>query len=167
MQLSEDLFSQRSLIEGEIHCDVGLSGISLKAAVYGIGQNPILAEGTLPFNLSLFPLQVTPQNDQPLKIAVQAEGELGPYLQFFYNEPSNLSGEAKIALSIEGQIDSPTIHGQLDLLDGMYESASTGATYKNVQAHIEADGAKLILTQFSAQDDLQGSLRPTDFSISI
>src|SRR6202035_3934121 len=72
-----------------------------------------------------------------------------------------LSGHAKIALQLSGQMNAPQIRGNIDLINGAYESLSTGALYHNIHAHLEGEGSKIILKNFSAQDNKNGSITAT------
>ena len=91
-------------------------------------------------------------------MAFQAEGELDPYLHLLYNDTINLTGQAKIALKLSGQMQAPQIQGGIDIYQGAYESLKTGALFHNIQARLEGDGSKVVLTQFSAHDNKNGIL---------
>lgn len=156
IQITEPMFANHPFIEGEWDLFFDDNRLNLKGLLTGIGRNPIHASGFLPYYLSSKGL--IPNKDNTLELTLNAEGELDPYLNLFYNESSNMTGHAKIALLLHGKLDSPQINGTVDLTDGTYESFSTGALYKNIEASLEGNGSKLILKHFSAQDNKQGSI---------
>ncbi len=55
-------------------------------------------------------------------------------------------------------MQAPQIQGGIDIYQGAYESLKTGALFHNIQAHLEGDGSKVVLTQFSAHDNKNGFL---------
>jgi translocation and assembly module TamB len=161
IHIIEDIFTQKPLIAGRVDLYLNGRGIQLKSELNGIGYTPLQIAGTLPIALSLTPFNFKIDSQLPFDLALNAEGELDPYLHLFYNDVTNLSGQAKIALRLTGQMNSPQIQGHIDLRNGAYESLSTGALYHNIQAHLEGDGSKIILKQFSAQDNKSGSIAAT------
>lgn len=152
MQIIEEVFTKKPFINGKIILNLDREGIQLDSKLNGIGSTPLLIAGQLPFHFNLDPLSLKLHSDLPFNLDLNAEGELDPYLHLFYNDTTNLSGQAKIALNISGQLNAPQIKGHIDLINGTYESLGTGALYHNIQAHLEGEGSKIILTQLSAQD---------------
>lgn len=161
IQIVEDIFANKPLIGGRVHLDLNAKGMQVNSELNGIGHTPLLVSGNLPISLSLNPFDFKTDAQLPFNLALNAEGELDPYLHLFYNDTTNLSGHAKIALRLTGQMNAPQIQGHVDLVNGAYESLSTGALYHNIQAHLEGDGSKIVLKQFSAQDNKQGSIAAT------
>lgn len=161
VQIAENIFAQKPFIEGQIHLDLNQHGLSLKSDLYGIGRTPVSIEGYLPVTVSLDPPLVKLEDHLPFDLELQAEGELDPYLNLFYNDITNLTGQAKIALRLNGLIQEPQIHGFINLTNGTYESLSSGALFHHIQAHLEGNGSRIILTQFSAQDKKGGTITAT------
>ncbi len=158
IQVIEDIFAKKPFIAGKLYLDLSGKGIQVSSELKGIGHTPLLISGQLPISLSLDPVNFKIDPNLPFKLALNAEGELDPYLHLFYNDTTNLSGQAKIALQLTGQMMAPQIQGHIDLINGAYESLSTGAIYHNIQAHLEGNGSKIVLSKFSAQDNKQGSI---------
>lgn len=161
IQIIEDLFAQKPFITGRIHLDLEPRGIWVKSELNGIGHTPFSISGTLPITLNLDSLSFGMHAALPFDLALNAEGELDPYLHLFYNDVTNLSGHAKIALRLSGQMNAPQIQGHIDLLNGAYESLSTGAIFHHIEGHLEGNGSQIILTHFSAKDNKQGSITAT------
>lgn len=161
IQIIEDIFAQKPFITGRVNLDLNGKGILVNSELNGIGHTPLLVSGTLPVALNLDPFDVKIDSALPFHLGLNAEGQLDPYLHLFYNDATNLSGHAKIALRLSGQMLAPQIQGHIDLLNGAYESLSTGASYHNIEGHLEGDGSKIVLTHFSAQDTKQGSITAT------
>lgn len=161
IQIIEEIFAQKPFIEGKLHLNLNERGLQVKSDLNGIGNTPLRISGILPFKLSLNPFDFKIDSQLPFDVTLNAEGELDPYLHLFYNDTTNLTGQAKIALKLNGQIHEPQIQGKIDLINGTYESLSTGGLYHNIQAHLEGDGSKVRLTKFSAEDHKNGSITAT------
>lgn len=161
IQIIEDIFANKPFIAGKLFLNLDEKGIQLQSELKGIGSSPLLIRGQLPFSLNLDRISFKLNPELPFNLALNVEGELDPFLHLFYNDTTNLSGHAKIALNLSGQINAPQIKGHIDLINGAYESLSTGALYHNIQAHLEGDGSKIILTKLSAQDSKNGQISAT------
>jgi translocation and assembly module TamB len=161
IEITEDILTNHPKMESEWDVEINQSGMHVQGILTGIGKTPMQAKGILPFTLSLAPPRLSLDNQLPFQFHVQAEGEINPFLHLFYSDTSNLTGQANLSLTLEGNISAPQIRGQVNLVNGSYESLSTGALYKNIEAHIEGDGSQLILKSFSAQDSKQGSITAT------
>ncbi len=158
MQITEDIFAQKPLIQGEIDLNIHESGIQLQSTLNGIGHSPVIAYGTLPFTPSLSPPGLNISQITPFSLNLEAEGKIDPYMHLLYNDSTNLTGDVKIALNLSGQINTPRIQGSIDLYNGAYESLSSGSTFHNIQAHLEGDGSKIVLKNFSAENTKSGSI---------
>ncbi len=158
MQITEDIFTQKPLIQGEIDFSIHESGIELQSTLNGIGNTPVIAYGTLPFTASLSPPGLNVSQITPFSLNLEAEGKIDPYMHLLYNDSTNLTGDVKIALNLSGQINAPRIQGSIDLYNGAYESLSSGSTFHNIQAHLEGDGSKIVLKNLSAENTKSGSI---------
>lgn len=161
LQVIEDVFASKPLISGDVFLHFDEKGVQIQSNLNGVGNTPLLVNGTLPYSFSLVPYQFEVNPDLPFQVSLKAEGELDPYLHLFYNDTTNLSAHAKISLQLSGKIDSPQIEGNIDLLNGTYESLSTGALYRDIQARLEGNGSKIILTHLYAVDNKQGHILAT------
>lgn len=161
IQIIEDIFANKPFIAGRLLLNLDEKSIQLKSELNGVGHTPLQIAGQLPLELSLNPFSFKIDPQLPFALTLNAEGELDPYLHLFYNDTANLSGHTKIALTLSGQLNNPQMKGHIDLINGAFESLSTGALYHNIQAHLEGDGAKINLTQFSAQDSKNGQISGT------
>ncbi len=158
MQITEEIFAQNPLVQGNIQLDLNGSGINLKSTLNGIGSSPVHAQGTLPIAFSLSPISMVIQKDNPFSVTLEARGEIGPYMHLFYNDTSNLTGQVKIAINLSGQIDNPQIKGSIKLTDGAYEILKSGSIYHNIQAILEGDGSVVVIKHFSAENSKHGSI---------
>ena len=161
VQIVEEIFAQYPFLAGKLLMELDGEGIHLQSELTGIGRTPLLVSGSLPVQFSLNPYQLDVSQSLPFNLLVNAEGDLDPYLHLFIHDSTNLAGHAKIALSIGGKLQSPEVKGSIDLTEGSYESLNTGAFYHHIQAHLEGDGSKILLTEFSARDNKNGSLTAT------
>jgi translocation and assembly module TamB len=161
MQLTNEVFNKKPLLQGEALFTIAERGVNLKGTVHGIGNRPILTNGVLPITFSLAPFKAEVNDALPFQIQLQAEGELDSFAHLLYQDTTNLSGYTKIALNLHGKISAPQVNGHVDLSNGVYESLNTGAIYRNIQANLEGNGSKLILKRFRAQDQKNGVIEAT------
>lgn len=159
MLIAEQIFANQPSIKGDIICELGDVGIHVQGELSGIGNHPFTVEGILPVSLSLSPANMVLHEKTPFHLTLLAEGEMDPYLHLFYNDTSNITGDAKIALEITGSLANPEITGGVDFQNGTYESFDTGAIYRNISARVEGDGSKLLLKNFIAHDKAQGNIK--------
>ncbi len=158
VQMIEEAFTQKPSIAGKLIFSLDEKVIRLQSRLDGFDQAPILMTGQLPIHFSLKPFVFKIDSQLPFEFSLNGEGKLDPYLNLFYNDTTNLSGQARIALKLSGQIQDPEIQGLIDLSNGTYESLSTGALYHHIEAHLEGKGKKMVLTRFSAQDKRNGQI---------
>jgi translocation and assembly module TamB len=157
VQLTEEILQQRPFIDGDIALKLGADGISLQSELKGIGSTPFIIDGHLPYTIGLIPFQFRKESALPFHIAMNAEGELAPYMSLFLSDATNITGKAKIALEIDGDIGAPEVKGSIALSEGSYESFSTDTIYHHIQGRLEGNGKQIILSEFSAQDNKNGS----------
>lgn len=152
----EEIFASTPPLDGELHLNLTHDRMDFRGLFQGIGKTPINTEGFIPLKWSLNPLDFQIDKQQPIDFLAQAEGELDPFLHLFYNDTTQLTGQGKIEVHVQGSLAHPQIGGQIDLFNGVYESFSTGAIYKDIQARLEGAGSQLVLKNFSARDEKNG-----------
>jgi translocation and assembly module TamB len=158
IQISEDYLAKRPSLKGSIELAMNSKGIAIDSQIFGIGRNPFILKGVVPFQLSLIPFSIKEDDALQFSLDINAEGELDTYLHHLLKDFPNLSGRAKMALRLNGKINEPQVHGSLDITDAIYENQDTGAIYNNIQARLEGDGSKINLKTFSAEDSKGGSI---------
>jgi len=158
VQVTDEVFGKNPFIKGKVIVDLDERGIQVNSELNGLGDAPVRIFGNLPFHISLRPFRLKQNPNLLFDLALKAEGELDPYIHLFYYDMTRLSGVANIDLRLSGQINAPQVRGRIDLIHGVYESLSTGAVYHDIQAHLEGDGSRMILKEFSAEDNKNGSI---------
>lgn len=156
--LDDKLFAQKPMVGGEIKLAIDHQRLAFTSNLHGVGQTPFLVSGQLPIRFSLASPSFKIDRHSFFSASLQAEGKLDPYLQLFYNGVTNLSADARISLLMNGSLNEPHVQGHVELLNGTYESLKTGALYNNIHAYLEGDGSNVILKEFSARDNKQGSI---------
>ncbi len=160
LQINEPYFNRPPIIDGSIHLSVTPdAGVKVQSQLKGVGHTPITAEGTLPLIIHHSPFRVEVSRSLPLSLAIQAQGDLDPYLDLFYNDTSNLGGKIRIAANIQGNINEPQVSGTIDLSEGFYESLNTGAIFRSIRANLEGNGSQILVKDFSALDDKGGEIK--------
>lgn len=122
---------------------------------------PIHFESHLPLTISLMPPTATLNKQAAISALATASGEIAPILQLLFNDAPPISGMAKVQISVDGSLDAPQIHGSADLTEGAYEITDIGAVIKNITAHFEGSGSKVILRNLTADDGGKGQITGT------
>jgi translocation and assembly module TamB len=161
MQITEEIFAQKPLVQGEINLAISDSEIHLKSHLNGIGTTPVYLDGLLPIAFSFSPLTMKVKSESPFSMDLNAQGEIGPYMHLLYNDTTNLTGQLKIAINLSGEINNPQVKGSIDFSEGTYESLKSGSIYRHIQAHLEGDGSEITVQKFSAQNNKSGSITAT------
>ncbi len=158
VQIIEELFKTKPLMGGKISLLFKPDEVEINSALTGVGNVPVKIQGKIPVQFHLLPFAFSPELALPFSLNLEAEGELDPYLHLLYNDTTNLTGNSKIALEFNGSLNEPKVKGTIDLFNGAFESLNSGAVYQNIQAHLEGDGSRVMLTSFSAQSGKQGAI---------
>jgi len=61
-------------------------------------------------------------------------------------------GDISINLRASGAITSPVLEGSIDVDNGLYENSESGTFYQNIIIRTKAQGKRLVITRFDAQD---------------
>lgn len=158
IQISEKYLVKRTSLEGTVQLAIDTKGVSINSQIFGIGRNPLILKGTLPFQLSLSPFTFKENEVLPFSLDINAEGELDTYLHHFVKDFPNISGQAKMAIQLNGKMNKPQVYGNLDVYNATYESQDTGTIYQNINARLEGDGSKIVLRTLSAEDSKGGTI---------
>lgn len=158
IQFQDEHLQSKPLINGSVDLSLNDEQLQINTLLSGIGNTPIKAAGYLPLKLSLAPAQFTiPEKE--IAFQIEAEGELAPFVSVVYDNPSNMTGDLSLHAQVTGTFQNPIVEGIAKYTNGTYESFSSGSLYQNIQATLEGKGTHLSLTQFSAQDNKNGSFQ--------
>lgn len=163
IRLDTSLLPASTAIHGNISLEMRPNDLKLQSAIYGIGPQPLMMEGSLPLYFRLPSLELIEIPDQPMDLHLAAEGDIDPYLDLFAPQIAGLDGYIKMDLQAKGTWKEPKIGGTLDLLKGSFESTNTGAIFHEIEAHVEGSTSKLELKKFSAKDDKKGVIQAKGF----
>ena len=110
------------------------------------------AEIRVPLELSFYPWKFLFDENAPLKGDLQFETTAETWLNRMVALPQHISGELTGNLALDGSLTQPEFSGFVSLNQGRYKNSEIGVLLKNVEAHFEAEGQRLTLNQFRAQD---------------
>lgn len=154
-------FEKLPLLQSSLHAEVDREGFRLDGILSGLGPKPVELHGTLPVVIvESFPLFHI-DRQRPIQLTLDAEGEIEPLLHLFFTDTETISGKAVLHLSIGGTFESPQIKGIGKITEGSYESFSSGAVFKEIQAEFEAEGSRVELVHFTAIDGKEGIVEGT------
>lgn len=157
-KIIEDIFLSKPFMDGQIEIDLHENAIGFQGFLNGIGKSPLLIKGKVPSTFSLIPFTFSLDKKSPFELSLDADGDLEPYFHLFLNDSYHLTGQALIALKMNGTLETPEIVGHIEVIDGSYESYSTGAIYNNISAELEANNSKIILKNLIAKDSRHGEI---------
>ncbi len=137
----------------QAHCRATIKEEKLECTgtIIGAGPYPMTLSASLPFKCQLWPPKLTIDQKSPAQAEITASGEISPYLHLFFSDTTNITGEAAIALSMEGTLENPQLAGELTLENGTFESYTLGTTFENISAKIIGRGSQVHLAKFSAE----------------
>lgn len=147
----------------QAHCQATLKEEKLECVgtIIGAGPYPMTLSATLPFKCQVLPPKVTIDQKSPIQAELTASGEISPYLQLFYSDTTNITGQAAIALAMEGTLENPQMSGELSLENGTFESYTLGTLFENISAKIIGRGSQVHLSKFSAETNKTRTVNAT------
>lgn len=158
VQISEEHLAKRAFLKGIVLLGIDPNGMTIRSQLFGIGKNPLILQGILPFQLSFDPFVLKEEETLPFNLDIFAEGDLDTYLHHFLVNFPNISGLAKMALKLKGRMQQPQIYGTLEINQAIYESQDAGTIYKNIHAQLEGNGSTILLKSLSAEDSHGGTI---------
>lgn len=158
MRLQEESFATFPSLSGELKAYLQKDSLAISTSLQTPSREPITLEGSLPMHLSLSPFKVEIHDQSPLYCDLSFEGEISPLLQLLVTDTTSFSGTLKADLKLTGQLDSPSLLGNMSIQNGVYESLDTGAMFQGISANFEGRGSTVVLTELTAKDTDAGSL---------
>lgn len=165
IELSMELKDCRQLGKHQIHLPQ-LSGrlkaqlhegrMQLNTALHDEGQETVATELSLPFKLSLRPLQWELPADEDLSGKLHANGALLPLVHVFLPDATRLTGDAELDVSLGGTLADPLITGEAEIRHGVYESLHLGTPFRDIEASLHLNGRTITLTRLTATDGTKG-----------
>jgi translocation and assembly module TamB len=113
----------------------------------------------LPLTLHFYPfkLKLNPQDSAFANLIYK--GKVNPFIQMVLPQNHLLEGQTEIAFELKGPLVKPSVHGYATLKHGYYENLYLGLILKNITSKLEAQGEKVRLSHFIANDDLDGKVQ--------
>lgn len=115
----------------------------------------------VPMAWRLSPWEFSIAQSAPLTGKLTAKGDLSTLPDLLGLEGHVVRGNLAANLTIQGTFGAPLVNGHADLSEASYENLVSGAILEQVTARLEAHGAKLQLTHFSATDAASGKMQAT------
>lgn len=108
--------------------------------------------GSIPIRLSLNPPQAQILFHQSMEGSLKLKGRVEEFLDFLNLGPHRLEGIGSCDLTIKNTLANPHLEGVVLFDQGLYENYYTGTRLQNIQAQINAEKTRLLLTRLTAQD---------------
>ncbi len=120
-------------------------------------MSPVHAELQLPLSVSFAPWQFELGRDI-LQGSVEAGLNLDRIFAAFPVDAHRFGGQIKASLKLSGRLEDPSITGELDLNNGVYENLSTGTTVSDLTLECAFLGRRMAIRTLKATDGRKGSL---------
>lgn len=114
--------------------------------------------GTYPLEISLFPLRATLDDKRNFYTELTAEGFLQEIFDFIEPGFQRIEGFLSTRILASGKLSEPSLHGELDLQNGLYENYFIGADIRNINAKAYASGQEILFDSITASDGKTGKI---------
>jgi len=126
-----------------------------------LGDGPELAltgRLSIPVSFAVQPFSFGLAGDAPVSGRLGGTADLALLPRVIDLQGDQLGGRLSVDMSIGGTVTVPKLGGDLQVSDGSYASARTGATLRDVTAALAGDNDRLVLRSLTASDGGAGRL---------
>ena len=126
-----------------------------------LGDGPELAltgRLSIPVSFAVQPFSFRLAGDAPVSGRLGGQADLALLPRVIDLRGDQLGGRLSVDMSIGGTVAVPRLGGDLQVADGSYASARTGATLRDVTAALAGDNDRLVLRSLTASDGGAGRL---------
>ncbi len=127
----------------------------------GFADKSLIIKTDLPLQVNLTDYQAELPETEPIKLTVDFNGRLGPLAELVLPHSHQLSGDAVVSLKVTGTLDEPTMTGDMDVSNGLYENLDTGTLLSDVVLNGDAEGRLLTIKELSAKAGPRGRINGT------
>lgn len=138
-------------MQASLEADLKDTLLHCSGHLIGLGPHPVHLTAKLPVELTLHPPTLFIDREKELQAQLALDGKVESLLELFLPITSTpLTGDAEVAVNVAGTIAQPLITGHIDLRKGSFELLDIGAEVRNVTAHADLEGTRLLLTSVQA-----------------
>jgi translocation and assembly module TamB len=166
--LIKSMLDEKPLVaKGNLIAEVDKNLINLKSSLFVKDFKLLDAEGSVPLDISFFPLKMNIDKNKKLHANFEYNGKVEELLDFIDIGPQNLQGDLNTQITVSNKIDDLKVNGFIHFKNGTYENYYLGTNLKDINATFLADKNKLALTYLHASDLKNGALEAKgNFSLS-
>ncbi|MGD2169676.1 MAG: hypothetical protein PVI40_05505, partial [Chlamydiota bacterium] len=148
-------FTTNGHIQGEVHSNT--LNLILDSSVK---EDKILElDAEIPILLNFYPFSLVLKPYANTSGKLYYNGEIQEILDFIDLRFNYVQGQVLCDLTWEGTTNSPDMEGSIYIKDGIYENYVTGTYLENIQAILQGKKNTLELTEFTATDSKQGTVK--------
>lgn len=158
-QFSIGEYQNMSPFKGAFNFSFTKGSLEGKATFFERKSDEGMLELKLPLHFSFYPfrLKLNPQDSAFANLIYK--GKVNPFIQMWLPQNHLLEGQTEIAFNLKGPLIKPSVHGYATLKHGYYENLYLGLVLKNITSKLEADGERVRLSHFIADDDFDGKVQ--------
>jgi len=139
-------------VKGSLHAKLDNHSLEFNTHFKASDEQFFTGNMKLPIDYTLFPFELSLNRYLPIAGKMALQGKIEEIFDFINIGSHRVSGLICSQLEIAQTLENPLLTGYLDLYEGRYENYYTGTHLKNIKAHLEAQGDRLTLQSFQAND---------------
>ncbi|MBO6633253.1 translocation/assembly module TamB domain-containing protein [Parvibaculum sp.] len=156
--LAEAGLDIRPAFDATLNADWAKRRLALTAKARGVSEEPFLLDATLP-------LIRDPQGAWPMlpeRGSVEARltwaGPVASLMALVDLPGQRVTGDAKVAVSADGDISAPLVSGEATIENGTFENFETGTLMRDLSLRVEGQRSEMMRFEMSARDSGQGRM---------
>lgn len=150
--------------QGRINFELKNSSLNGRLSFFERNLDNAAIEFNLPLSLSLLPFELDYSYSRSTNLDIKYIGKINPFLQMFIPQNHLIYGNVDMDLKLEGPLKHPSMKGYIKLNEGYYENLFLGLALRDIEANVKADRDRLILTDLTAKDDIDGTVTAEGYS---
>lgn len=143
----------------DLNATIGGDRLAATLTMSGVTEQPVEAEGELPFALRMAPLDLQIPPDGRVSGTLNLDLQLARIAAIVGLDDQRLEGLLTGDLRVAGTVAEPEVAGEVALNKGVYENGATGTVLNQIVADIQIRKDAVRIQRFTATDGGAGRLK--------
>jgi|GEM_PF-1296182 translocation and assembly module TamB len=132
--------------------------LALKAEARGVSEQPFLLDASLPLIRDPRGAWPVPAERGPVDGKLTWAGPIASLMALVDLPGQRLTGDARIAVSADGDISAPLVSGEATIENGTFENFETGTAMRDLSLRAEGRRSETMRFEMSARDSGEGRM---------